>query len=106
MVVKGISFHHGGIAPWKIIYILLGALAIIVGICVLIWLPDSPVHANFLTQEERVAALERVRNDQGGTVNKVLKKEQIYEAFSDIRSWLVFLMAILSKLYYTSMLEE
>lgn len=43
----------------------------------LIWLPDSPVHARFLTKEERIAALERVRNDQGGTENKRLKKEQV-----------------------------
>lgn len=43
----------------------------------LIWLPDSPVHARFLTKEERIAALERVRDDQGGTVNKQFKKEQV-----------------------------
>lgn len=43
----------------------------------LIWLPDSPVHARFLTKEERIAALERVRNDQGGTANRHFKKEQV-----------------------------
>ena len=63
--------------PYKTIYILLGGLAIVVGICVLIWLPDSPVHAQFLTKEERIAALERVRDDQGGTENKHFKKEQV-----------------------------
>lgn len=95
-VAYGISFYHGGkIAPWKIVYILLGALAILVGIVVLIWLPDSPVHANFLTEEERVAALERVRDDQGGTENKDLKREQIFEALTDIRTWLIVLTAML-----------
>jgi hypothetical protein len=49
---QGISFYDGhALAPWKIIYILLGGLAIVVGICVLIWLPDSPVRATQLTQE-------------------------------------------------------
>ncbi|GJJ07497.1 hypothetical protein Clacol_001699 [Clathrus columnatus] len=62
--------------PYRVLYILLGGLAILVGICVLIWLPDSPVHAGFLTKEERIAALERVRDDQGGTENKQFKKEQ------------------------------
>lgn len=61
----------------------------------LIWLPDSPVHAHFLTKQERIAALERVRNDQGGTENKVLKKEQIREAFTDIRTWLIVLTTLL-----------
>ena len=84
-------------APYKIIYILLGGLAILVGICVLIWLPDSPVHARFLTKEERIAALERVRDDSGGTENKHLKKYQVIEAVSDIRTWLIVLTTMLSE---------
>ena len=50
----------------------------------LIWLPDSPVHARFLTKEERIAALERVRDDQGGTVNRQFKKEQVCRFHSAI----------------------
>lgn len=104
--VKGISFYDGhGIASWKIVYLLLGALAIIVGVCVLIWLPDSPVHAPFLTKEERVAALERVRDDQGGTENKVLKKHQIKEALFDVRTWLIILTTLLSESTPPSTLE-
>lgn len=96
-VAYGVSFYDGHrIAPWKIVYILLGGLAIMVGICVLIWLPDSPVYASFLTQEERIAALERVRDDQGGTENKVLKKHQIKEAMTDIRTWLIILTTFLT----------
>ena len=67
------------------------------GICVLIWLPDSPVHATFLTKEERIAALERVRDDSGGTENKHLKKYQVIEAVSDIRTWLIVLTTMLSE---------
>lgn len=67
-----------------------------VGVCVLIWLPDSPVHAHFLTAEERVACLERVRDDQGGTENKSLKKDQVIEALTDIRTWLIVLTTLLS----------
>ncbi|KAF9469127.1 MFS general substrate transporter [Collybia nuda] len=91
-VAYGISFYTGNVlAPYKIIYIVLGGLAIVVGTCVLIWLPDSPVHAQFLTKEERIAALERVRDDQGGTESKTLKKYQILEALSDLRTWLIIL---------------
>ncbi|KAF8211189.1 MFS general substrate transporter [Mycena galopus ATCC 62051] len=98
-VAYGISFYSGTrLAPYKIIYLLLGALAIIVGICVLIWLPDSPVHATFLTKEERIAALERVRDDQGGTENHHIKKEQIYEALTDVRSWLIVLSTLLTNI--------
>ncbi|KAJ7638742.1 MFS general substrate transporter [Roridomyces roridus] len=95
----GISFYSGHrLAPYKILYILLGGLAIIVGIAVLIWMPDSPVHAGFLTHEERIAALERVRDDQGGTANHELKKDQIIEALLDVRTWLVVLSTLLTSI--------
>ena len=97
-VAYGISFDDGKtIANYKIIYILLGGLAIIVGICVLIWLPDSPVHARVLTQEERIAALERVRDDQGGTASRHWKKDQIIEAVTDVRTWLIVLSTMMSE---------
>jgi ACS family allantoate permease-like MFS transporter len=67
-----------------------------VGISVLIWLPDSPVHARMLTRQEKIAALERVRDGQGGTENHHLKKEQVWEAVTDIRSWLIVLIVLTS----------
>ncbi|KAJ7744518.1 MFS general substrate transporter [Mycena maculata] len=98
-VAYGISFYSGTrLAPYKIIYILLGALAILVGIAVLIWLPDSPVHAQFLDKEERIAALERVRDDQGGTENHKLKKDQVIEALLDVRTWLIVLTTLLTSI--------
>ena len=101
--MQGISFDDGKpLAPYKIIYVLLGGLAILVGVCVLIWLPDSPVHAHFLTKEERIAALERVRDDAGGTENKHLKKYQVVEAFMDVRTWLIVLTTLVSELKHIS----
>ncbi|KAG6857361.1 hypothetical protein H0H87_005664 [Tephrocybe sp. NHM501043] len=96
---QGVSFDTGEkLPPFKIIYLLLGGLAIIVGICVLIWLPDSPVNARFLTKEERIAVLERVRDDQGGTENKTLKRSQIIEAVTDVRTWLIVLSTLLTSI--------
>lgn len=98
----GISFYDGhAIAPYKIVYLLLGGLAILVGIVVIVWLPDSPVHAWVLSKEERIAALERVRDDQGGTENKHWKIDQIKEALLDIRTWLIALTVMLSVLTFS-----
>ncbi|KAH0587483.1 hypothetical protein H2248_006265 [Termitomyces sp. 'cryptogamus'] len=98
-VAYGISFNDDKrLPPYKIIYVFLGGLAIIIGISILIWLPDSPVHARFLTKEERIAALERVRDDQGGTENKSLKKSQILEAVTDVRTWLIVLSTLLTSI--------
>ncbi|KAG1779834.1 MFS general substrate transporter [Suillus placidus] len=96
-VAYGISFYNGGVmASYKIVYYLLGGLAILVGIIVLAWLPDSPVNAWMLTKEERVASLERVRDDQGGTENRKFKKEQVIETLLDVRTWLIVLATMLT----------
>jgi hypothetical protein len=49
---------------------------------------------------ERVAVLERVRDDQGGTQNKTVKREQVVEALKDIRTWLIVLTTMLSTSSY------
>lgn len=61
-------------------------------------MPDSPVNAAFLTPEERVMAIERVRADQGGIENKTIKKYQIVEALLDIRTWLIVFLTLVSTL--------
>ncbi|KAG2146714.1 MFS general substrate transporter [Suillus clintonianus] len=96
-VAYGISFYNGALmASYKIVYYLLGGLAIIVGIIVLTWLPDSPVNAWMLTKEERIASLERIRDDQGGTENRKFKKEQVIETLLDVRTWLIVLATMLT----------
>ncbi|KAH9951750.1 MFS general substrate transporter [Amylocystis lapponica] len=98
-IAYGVSFDaNSSIAKYKIIYLLLGGLAILVGIAVLIWMPDSPLHAHFLTKEERIAVVERIRDDQGGTENKTIKKDQLIEAVTDIRTWLVVLSTLLTNI--------
>lgn len=91
-VAYGVTYYTGSIAPWKLLYLVLGALAVTCGILVVVFLPDSPVSASFLSEEEKIAALERVRLDQAGTHNKTIKRYQIKEAFKDVRTWVMFLI--------------
>lgn len=91
-VAYGATFYEGSIQPWKLLYLILGALAITNGILVLLYLPDSPLTARFLSEEGKTAALERIRFDQAGTHNSKIKKYQIVETFKDIRTWIMFLI--------------
>ncbi|KZT72575.1 MFS general substrate transporter [Daedalea quercina L-15889] len=98
-VAYGVSYtSNPSIPSYKIIYLLLGSMAIVVGFAVLIWMPDSPTHAKFLTEEERIAAIERIRDDQGGTENKKLKKDQLIEGLTDLRTWLIVLSTLLTNI--------
>lgn len=81
-------------------YLLTGGLAFTVGVAVTLWMPDSPVHATFLTKEERVIAIERVRNDQGGTENKKIKRYQLIETLLDVRTWLIVLITLLCACFW------
>lgn len=77
-------------------YILMGGLAYVVAICVLIWLPDSLATATFLTEREKVVALESVRDNQTGTRNTYIKRNQVIEAITDPKTYILLLLTALS----------
>ena len=52
-------------------------------------MPNSPADAWFLTPEERIAAVERLRAGQTGVKNTEFKAEQVKEALLDVKIWLV-----------------
>ncbi|KAI1293219.1 putative MFS transporter [Xylaria venustula] len=76
--------------PWQAIYVLAGALTFLFGIWCF-WLPNSPLDAWFLTPEERIVAVERLRAGQTGVRNREIKSAQIKEAVFDAKIWLVAL---------------
>ena len=97
-VAYGASFAKGGFASWRIFYLAIGALTVVCGALVALFLPDSPVKARRFTDAEKVAALLRVKDNQSGTQNAHLKKEQVWEALTDIRVWFVCLSTMLSSI--------
>jgi sugar phosphate permease len=74
-------------SPWKLLMIITGLMTVIVSICFWALVPDSPAKAYFLTQEEKVIAVARLRNQSTGTENKIWKKDQFLEAMTDWKSW-------------------
>lgn len=81
----------GSLARWQYIYILAGALTFLFGL----WcctLPNSPVSAWFLSPEERIVAVERLRKGQTGVRCQKIKGDQIKECLTDVKLYLVALM--------------
>ncbi|KAK4697720.1 hypothetical protein P7C71_g418, partial [Lecanoromycetidae sp. Uapishka_2] len=83
----------GSLARWQYIYLLAGSLTILFGLlCFAV--PNSAVSAWFLSAEDRIVAVERLRKGQTGVRCQKLKGYQIREAALDIKIWLVaFMMA-------------
>ncbi|BGP16255.1 hypothetical protein JCM10213v2_004253 [Rhodosporidiobolus nylandii] len=96
-IAYGTLQYSGSLEHWRLIYCVLGSMALVVAVSVLIWLPGSPATASFLTEREKQIALERVRANQSGTISHVFKKEQMREAFRDPKVGLLILtMAMIS----------
>ncbi|PNS18305.1 High-affinity nicotinic acid transporter [Sphaceloma murrayae] len=97
-VAYGASFASSKFASWRIFFLAIGALTVVIGAIVGLLLPDSPVKAKRFTDAEKVAALLRVQDNQSGTQNHVLKKDQVFETLKDTRIWLVALATMLSSI--------
>jgi len=85
----------GSLPSWKYEFIVIGSLCAAWGIVLFLFLPDSPVTAPILTARERRVAVERLRKNQTGIENKHLKRYQIFEAITDPKTFLFFLIAML-----------
>ena len=81
----------GGLHSWQYLYLLAGALTFLYGF-VCLAMPNSPVSAWFLTSEEKVVAVERLRSSQTGVRSQQIKVAQLQEAALDVKVWILFLM--------------
>lgn len=79
---------------WKLVFVVTGVLTVFLGVVIMFHIPDTPTGAWFLTEEERVLVVERIRSNQQGFGNPTFKKEQFIEALTDHRTWLFFLFSI------------
>jgi hypothetical protein len=79
---------HALLDGWQIISHLLGLMNVIVGIAFFFVLPDSPLSARFLTQDEKALHAQCLRGNQQGIGRRAFKKEQVWEALTDRNTWL------------------
>ncbi|KAI0127941.1 allantoin permease [Xylariales sp. AK1849] len=82
---------------WQIMFLLFGLITIAVGILVILIMPDSPMTAK-LSHEEKIWAIERLRENQTGVENKHFKPYQVLECFKDPQTWLLSLITISSSI--------
>ena len=79
----GVGHISGNIALWKYPFLICGSLSIAWSVVLAFKLPDNPANAWFLTDEERIMAVVRIKDNQTGIESKVFKIEQVREALKD-----------------------
>lgn len=57
-----------------------------------IFMPDSPVDAKFLTTDDKLIAIERLRMNQMGIGSGVWKWDHVIECLLDPKTWLWFFL--------------
>ncbi|KIW21512.1 hypothetical protein PV08_02092 [Exophiala spinifera] len=88
MMVYGIGHIHAELAPWKLQYLILGAITIVWGAIMVFALPNNPESAWFLTEPERKVADARIRLEHVTEETNMIKPHQIVEALKDPKTWL------------------
>lgn len=96
------GFQHyapagGGAAAftsWQVMFLVFGLITMAVGALAMYVVPDSPMRSRFLTRDEKVWAVERLRGNKTGIENKHFKAYQAWECLRDPQTWLISLVTI------------
>lgn len=87
--------HSNTLKPYQIIFLFTGILTVVFSVVVYLVLPDSPTTARFLTHEEKILAVERLRANNTGTETKTWKWAQARESLLDPKTYAWFSMLFL-----------
>lgn len=77
---------------YQIVYLFFGLITFVVGVASYFWLSDSPATARYLTPEDRLKAVERLRANQQGSASTAFKFKQVIEMVLEPKFWLFMLL--------------
>ncbi|KAJ5987881.1 MFS allantoate transporter [Penicillium waksmanii] len=95
-IAVGTQKNGSSIEPWKIVFLFTGTLTVSLGLIFLWMVPDSQLNARWLSKEDRILAVARVRINQQGIGNKHFKWYQVKEALMDPMTWAFFFFALIA----------
>ena len=74
---------HDAIAGWRVMFIVLGIVTVTVGLGTAFYLSDTPMRAQFISEEEKIMLLKHVSINQTGIENRRSQWSQVCEALRD-----------------------
>ncbi|SJL00803.1 related to permease of the major facilitator superfamily [Armillaria ostoyae] len=88
----------GSFLPWQWLMIITGLITLISSVIFWFFFPDSPTTARFLTPDERVKVVQRIKVNQTGVENKTWKRDQFVETLKDPKIWIMVLFAAIGNI--------
>jgi MFS family permease len=96
------GFQHMGptarLAGWRTMFLTLGLVTVLVGAMVILFLPDTPMKAKWLSEKEKVALLKHVSVNKTGVENRKFRPREILEALMDPQLYLLLLSVVLVRI--------
>jgi len=86
--------HSTSLYRYQVVYLFFGLLTIIIGLTTYWWAHDSPSEARYLSPEDRLKAVDRLKANQQGIVSHNFNWSQVFEAWTEPKYWLFMIMVI------------
>lgn len=83
------------LAPWRVMFLICGAVTAAVGIVFIFIMPSGPQDAWFLNAREKEILALRMANDHEGGDKTNFSVPQLKEALMDPKAWLIFWFGVL-----------
>ncbi|KAH7913318.1 MFS general substrate transporter [Hygrophoropsis aurantiaca] len=85
LIAFGVQHVQGSVENWRLLFIIEGIPAFLLGVVTLFLLPNRPESTNFFNDREREVALDRMNRSTSGDVGAVINKKHITAALLDWR---------------------
>jgi sugar phosphate permease len=80
--------HSHTLFRYQVVYLFFGLFTIVIGLVTYWWAHDSPGEARYLTPEDRLKAVDRLKANQQGIVSHKFNWKQVFEAVTELKYWL------------------
>ncbi|KPM45168.1 hypothetical protein AK830_g1341 [Neonectria ditissima] len=94
LLAYGIAHIGGRLQTWRWLFIIFGLITLAWAVILILFLPDTPQKARFLSQEQRNDAIDRVRSNQTGIKDNRFKWDQVREVVTDRNVLLLMLFQL------------
>lgn len=91
----GIGHIKGALQSWRYEFLVVGAVCAAWGLSLSYTLSNSPTRHRGFTHDERLMIIARLKRNQTGIENRVIKWDQIREAFLDYKTWIFFSLGLI-----------
>ncbi|KAK3672122.1 hypothetical protein LTR78_008093 [Recurvomyces mirabilis] len=86
--------HSATLYRYQVVYLFFGLLTIVIGLATYWWAHDSPGEARYLSPEDRLKAVDRLKANQQGISSHKFNWSQVFEAWTEPKYYLYMIMVI------------